>query len=191
MPRPADYHLKEEELSIIQQAMEYDKRPEVRTRATAIHMLYKGLTQQEAAELLNVTRTTVWYWRTRWLEGGIEGLANQAHGGRPTKADEAYIQQLEATLEQDPLSLGYAFSVWTIERLGQHMAQQTGIELSYERLRVLLRRLGYVYRRPKRDLTHLQQPEARAAAQTLLDELKKGRSQPIPSSSLWMKPVST
>jgi len=171
--------------------MEYDKRPEVRTRATAIHMLYKGLTQQEAAELLNVTRTTIWYWRMRWLEGGIEGLANQAHGGRPAKADEHYIERLEATLEQDPLTLGYAFSVWTIERLAQHLQQQTGIELSYERLRVLLRRRGYVYRRPKRDLSHLQQPEARATAQALLDELKKGRSITIPNFSLWMKPAST
>jgi len=189
MPRPADYQLKPEDLAIIQQAMEYDQRPEVRIRAAAIHMLYKGLTQQEAADLLDVSRTTVFYWRVRWLEGGVEGLADQPRSGRPAKADASYLQLLESSIQQDPHRLGYAFSVWTVERLAQHLASQTGIELSYERLRALLRRLGYVYRRPKRDLSHLQDADARATAQTLLEELKKGHSLPTASYCLWTKPA--
>lgn len=189
MPRPADYQLNPDELAIIQHAMEYDERPEVRIRAAAIHMLYKGLTQTEAGELLDVSRTTVFYWRVRWLEGGIEGLADQPRSGRPAKADTAYIQALEQCLQQDPHTFGYAFSVWTVERVAQHLSQQTGITLSAGRLRALLRRLGYVYRRPKRDLSHLQDADARTTAQALLEELKRGRSLPVVSYSLWTKPA--
>ena len=190
MPRPADYHLKPEELGLVQKAMEYDRRPEVRIRAAAIHMLYKGLTQQEAAELLGVSRTTIWYWRVRWMENGVEGLADAPRSGRPAKADEKDVGCLETTIEQDPHTFGYAFSVWTVERLAQHLAQETGIDLSYERLRALLRKLGYVYRRPKRDMSHLQDANAREVAQALLEELKRGRSTPTVSSSLWTKRVS-
>jgi transposase len=189
MPRPADYQLDPDQLAVIQHAMEYDERPEVRIRAAAIHMLYKGLTQTEAGELLAVSRTTVFYWRVRWLEGGVEGLADQPRTGRPSKADNHYIEVLENTLEQDPHTLGYAFSVWTVGRLAQHMAGETGITLSVGRLRALLRRLGYVYRRPKRDLSHLQQADARETAQALLEELKRGRSRPVVSYSLWTKPA--
>jgi transposase len=187
MPRPADYHLKPEELELVQKAMEYDRRPEVRIRAAAIHMLYKGLTQQEAAEWLGVSRTTIWYGRVRWMENGVEGLADAPRSGRPAKADEKYVDCLETTIEADPHTFGYAFSVWTVGRLAQHLAKETGIDLSYERLRALLRKRGYVYRRPKRDMSHLQDTNAREAAQALLEELKKGRSKQIVSSSLWTK----
>ena len=187
MPRLGDYQLKREELGQIQRAMEYDRRPEVRIRAAAIHMLYKGLTQQEAGELLGVSRTTIFYWRVRWMEKGIEGLADVPRSGRPRKADTNYVQQLETSIEQDPHEFGYTFSVWTVERLAQHLAKETGIELSYERVRALLRKLGYVYRRPKRDLSHLQAADAREAAQALLEELKRGRSLKTVSSCLWTK----
>ena len=59
--------------------------------------------------------------------------------------------------------------------------------LSEGRLRVLLRKMKYRYRRPKHDLHHLQDPEAKEQARELLEELKKGASKTISNSSLWTK----
>jgi transposase len=80
---------------------------------------------------------------------------------------------LEGVLEQEPQTLGYAFTIWTVDRLRAHLEQQTGIGLSASRFRVLLQERGYVYRQPKHDLSALQDPAAREGAKRLLDELKK------------------
>lgn len=59
-------------------------------------------------------------------------------------------------IEQDPQELGYAFSIWTAGRLRIHMQKETGIELGQTQFRALLQENDFVYRRPKHDLTNLQ-----------------------------------
>jgi transposase len=83
--------------------------------------------------------------------------------------------------------LGYDFAIWTSDRLRAHMLKETGIDLSDSRFRALLKRKGYRYRRPKKDLGHLQDKMAKAEAEKLLDELKKRSSETISGSSLWTK----
>ena len=90
-------------------------------------------------------------------------------------------------MEQDPAELGYAFTLWTVERLIEHMVRETAIRLSPTTFRVLLKKHDYVYRRPKHDLKALQDAEARAQADQWLEAQKRGRSPATWSSSLWMK----
>ena len=54
-----------------------------------------------------------------------------------------------------------------------YLAQETGIELSRSVFQDLMQRLGYRYRRPKRDLGHEQDPQLREQVKEALDELKK------------------
>jgi len=126
-------------------------------------------------------------WLKRWQQDGIEGLANKPKSGRPAKADEAYSQALERVLEQEPPELGYEFSIWTVARLQAHLEKETGIDLSEPRLRALMQRQGYRYRRPKYDLGHLQDKAAKAQAAELLNELKKRPAETILNSSLGTK----
>jgi hypothetical protein len=56
-----------------------------------------------------------------------------------------------------------------VERLRDHLARVTGVHLSISRLRTLLRQQDYVYRRPKHDLTNLQDAETKATAQAQLE----------------------
>ena len=103
-------------------------------------------------------------------------------------ADESYLAELDATLAQEPGELGYEFALWTIQRLNQHLQQVTGKQISDERLRILLKARGWVYRRPKEDLAHKQDPQARQAAEEFLAELKKQPTRTrSSSSSLWTK----
>lgn len=115
----------------------------------------------------------VYGWFKRWQQDGLEGLANKPKSGPPAKADDVYCQALERVLEQEPQELGYDFSVWTVERLRRHLEKETGIALSESRLRALMKSKGYRYRRPKYDLGHLQNKEAKAQASELLEMLKK------------------
>jgi len=188
MPKARDYHLTEQELQIVETAMKRDERPAVRQRCTTIRLLHLGYKPEEVAKMQAVSIPTVYSCVKRWREGGLEGLATKPRSGRPAKADEAYEQLVAEVVEKEPEELGYNFTVWTIDRLRLHLAKETGIELSESRFRALLKAKGYRYRRPKYDLGHLQDKEAKAKADELLEELKKRSSETISSSSLWTKP---
>jgi transposase len=121
----------------------------------------------------------------RWQAGGLDRLANQPKRPPPRTADAAYQAAAEAALATDPAALGYDFPVWTVERLRDHLEAETGVRLSVNGLGSKLKAWGYVYRRPKHDMTQLQDPEAKAQAREWLDELTRGRWQAISSFSLW------
>lgn len=92
---------------------------------------------------------------------------------RPALATAEYCARLEELIETEPSELGYCFTLWTAKRLLTHLEQETGILLSEDAC-LLLQKHKFVYRRPKHDLKHLQDPEARAAAS--LEALKKSQS---------------
>lgn len=187
MPKQINYQLSEAQLAVVQRAMKHDKRPEIRQRATALCLLHQGMKPQTVADTLAVSLGSIHKWHARWRAGGLDALANQPKCGAPPKADEAYWQRVEEVVAQEPATFGYAFTVWTAERLIAHMVTETGIELSASRFQTIMRQRGYVYRRPKHDLGNLQDPSARAAAEQWLDELKKEHLRANSTSSLWTK----
>lgn len=187
MPKARDYHLKEQELQAVETAIRHDKRPEVRLRCTVIRLLHLGYKPEQIAEMQAISIPTVYGWYNRWRSNGIEGLANKPRSGRPPKADDEYEKALEELIEKEPEALGYDFTVWTIDRLRAHLEKETSISLSESAFRALLKRKGYRYRRPKHDLGHLQDKEAKAKTEELLEALKKKSSETISSSSLWTK----
>jgi transposase len=187
MAKARDYHLTEQELAKVETAIRHDKRPEVRQRCTVIRLLHLGHKAEQIAEMQAVSKPTIYGWYDRWRSGGVEGLANKPKSGRPLKTDDAYALALQEVIEKEPSELGYGFVIWTIDRLRAHLEKETGIGLSESRFRALLKRKGYRYRRPKYDLGHLQDQNAKAKAAEVLEELKKRSSETISHSSLWMK----
>ena len=181
------YQLKPKEMAEIERAMRQDKRAEVRQRATVIRLLHLGHKPEAVAEQQMVSVPTIYNWHKLWREQGIDGLGNKPKTGRPSKASEAYCRKLEEMLEKEPAEYGYRFAIWTSDRLRAHLEKETGILLSEGRFRALLKKRGYRYRRPKHDLSHLQDQKAKKNAEKLLDEMKKRASETISSSSLWTK----
>ncbi len=187
MPKKLKVKLNDKQMADIEKAINKDKRPEVRQRAAALNSLHQGHSVKEVANLLAVTVQSVYNWLHRWEEKGVEGLANQSKSGRKRKADEQYCRELEIAIEQEPREQGYRFAIWTVKRLRDHLEDKTGVHMSISRLRYVIEERGYVYRRPKHDLTNVQDLEAKEQAKELLEELKRGRSRTISSSSLWTK----
>ncbi len=182
-----EYQLKPKELAEIEQAIRQDKRAEVKQRATVIRLLHLGHKPEAVAAQQMVSVPTVYNWHKLWREKGVEGLANKARPGRKPKATDAYCLKLEELLSKEPSEYGYRFAIWTSDRLRAHLEKETGIQLSEVRFRALLKKKGYRYRRPKHDLSHLQDKEAKKKAEKLLEELKKRASETISNSSLWTK----
>jgi transposase len=184
--RYPNYTLPEVEVKQLEAAIRSDERSEVVERATAVRMLHLGFELKAVAKALNRGHATISNWWKRYQTGGIEGLANSPRPGRPSRATEDYLQGLKTALETDPTTLGYPFTVWTVDRLREHLEVETGIQLSSDRVRVLMRQAGYVWRRPKFVLQG--QPDAAAYRQAaeLLAELKKELQTAPSNSSIWM-----
>jgi transposase len=189
MPKRHDYTLTEDELQQVREAMK-DLDARISKRASIVHGLHRGHRPDELAEVYNVSLTTIYNHFNRFKAEGVKGLPDKARRGRPQKATGDYIKRLEATLDIDPQTQGYAFTIWTQARLRKYLAQETGIEMSRSVFQDLMQRLGYRYRRPKRDLGHAQDPDLREQVKAALDELKKEPKQGNLSYSLWMKPPS-
>ena len=181
-----NYKLSESQLAQIKQAIKKDKRSGVSQRAQALYRLHLGDSVQKVADSLLITRKTIYNWHDRWQANGVDGLADKAKSGRPRKATATYRQLLAKLIEQEPATYGYEFSMWTNARMRTHLAQETGIKLSERAFGDLLKAEGYVYRRPKYDLGHLQDSEAIEQATSIKKVLKQTNS----SLSLWTKQAS-
>jgi transposase len=187
MPKVLNFTQTESELEIIALAVKSDKRPEVRQRAMGVRLLHEGQSPKEVAKIMAVSQPTVYDWHHRWQANGLEGLANRPKSGRPRKADNSYVELLKKIIEQDPQELGYTFTIWTAGRLRLHLEVATGKLLGPTQFRALLKENDFVYRRPKHDLTDLQDPQARETAEEWLEELKKALKQERSTYSLWTK----
>ena len=87
----------------------------------------------------------------------------------------------------EPHELGYGFNVWDTSRLMAHMEKETGVTMTDRTFRNILDRMDYVYRRPKHDLTTLQDKEARERAEETIETLKKKPNEAKSNFSLWTK----
>jgi transposase len=143
-------------------------------RARAVRLSSKGWTVPRIADALDCTRWSVRRWLDLYEAEGLQGLETKPRSGRPPKADEHYRQVLATTVRTPPRELGLAFNRWTLPRLGIYMDKTTGVTVSAGHMGRLLKQLGYVYKRPRHDLSHKRDQRAYEVAKAELDELKKG-----------------
>ena len=185
-----NYTLNQSQLLQIQHAIKKDTRPNVQKRAQVIYSLHLGDSIKQIADRLLLTRKTIYNWHDRWLANGVDGLADKAKSGRPKKATTEYRQLLCKLIAEKPAHYGYQFAIWTNQRMRTHLARETGIQLSERAFGNLLKSEGYVYRRPKKDLSHLQEAKGIRQAKRNLNDLKKGHNQENWNLSLWTRQQS-
>jgi transposase len=187
MPKQINYTLPNTELLTIEQAIKNHPDLRVRERARIIRLLHQGYKHGEIAELLAISVGQVYYWHKRYRQEGLDGLADRQRTGRPVVGTEAVRAQITKVLESDPQELGYAFTVWDVPRLLSHLQQACDIQMHRNTLRNLLLEMDYVHRRPKHDLSNLQDKDAKESARQWLDALKKKPKSVKSNFSLWTK----
>jgi transposase len=126
----------------------------LRERAQMVLLsIEKEMVAAEIAEIVRKDEQTVRIWLKRYQAEGIFGLEDAPREGSPTKADEAYREKLLQVVRQRPRSLGQPYSMWTLRRLADYMAEQTGIRLSYEAVRLYLKAGDIVMSRPQHTIS--------------------------------------
>lgn len=130
----------------------YRTTRDVRLRTRAQIVLLAGeqrLTAPAIARIVREDDQTVRTWLKRWLAEGVEGLKHRPVPGGPTEITEEYRGRLLAAVRRRPRSLGQPYSLWTLQRLADFLAERTGIRVSYETVRVALKAGGIVLSRPQ------------------------------------------
>lgn len=113
----------------------------------------KRLVASEIAEIVRESDQTVRRWLKRYQAEGIEGLKDSPRPGGERATTEAYRKQLLETVRRRPRSLDQPYSLWTLQRLADYMAEQTGIRVSDETVRRELKRGGIVLSRPQHKIS--------------------------------------
>ena len=186
MTKHINYTLGEAQLKHIQTAMK-SSNAKVAKRASVIYSLHLGYRPEEASQLHAISLATVYNHFKRFQAEGLPGLANKPKSGRPPKANASYRELLRGVVEGDPRELDLGFSIWTLPSLQAYMTRETGVRLSQNRLSEVLQAMGYVYRRPKKDLGHKHDPQLRQQVKAALEEVKKAPVRGMSAYSLWTK----
>jgi transposase len=143
-----------EQLVELEEFYRATREARLRTRAQMVLLAAeRRMVAAEVAEVVRASEETVRRWLKRYLAEGIEGLRDEPHPGAPRKVTKEYCERLVAAVRRRPRSLGLPFSLWTLQRLADHMAEQTGIRVTYESVRVHLKAAGIVLSRPQHTIT--------------------------------------
>jgi transposase len=129
-------------------------KPRYRTRAQMILLsAEKGLKAEAIAEIVRESHITVLRWLKRYMAEGIDGLMDAPRPGRSAQVTGEYRKRLLETVRRRPRSLGLEYSMWTLQRLANYLAEETGIRVSAETVRRELAKEGIVFSRPQHTIT--------------------------------------
>ena len=130
-------HMSAEELD---KRIKKEKDTRVLKRLYFIRYLYRGMSVEESADLVGVTKATGYTWLKRWNSKGYEGLKPNHGGGRPPKLTEEQKEELKEILKEK--------DSWTTKEVQELIEAEFGVIYSSSQLRRILKSFGMRYARP-------------------------------------------
>lgn len=146
--------LTEEQIDTVAELYRRTHNVRLRTRAKMVLLaVEQHLGVSQIAAIVRECQGTVRCWLKRYAAEGIEGLQDAWAGGAPAKVTPTYQDQLLQTVRRRPRSFGLPYSTWTLQRLADYLAEQTGIRVEKETVRVHLKEAEIVLSRPQHTIS--------------------------------------
>jgi transposase len=146
--------LTEEQILELEQLYRKTEVPRVRTRAQMVLLsAEKKLTADEIADIVRESSVTVLRWLHRYIAEGIQGLLDAPRSGRSSILTNEFRQRLLEVVRRRPRSQELEFSMWTLQRLADFMAEDTGTRASTETIRRALAKEDIVFSRPQHTIS--------------------------------------
>lgn len=123
----------------------------MRTKALVLLNLAEGRPVGQVARIFRVSRQSIYAWRGRYGEEGIQGLRVRPGRGRKAEADE---KEMERYVRQSPRRFGVQRTRWTLKTLAEVVPSLKGF--SPYGVQKALARAGYRY---KRGQPHVHSPD--------------------------------
>jgi len=143
-----------QELTSLDKLYHKTKDARIRTRVQMVLLAAEEkMTAPEIAKIVRKNDQTVRRWIKRFNTEGIRGLYDAPRTGSPGKTTSEYQERLLTIVRQRPRSLEQPYSMWTLERLADFMAEETGIRVSYETVRRILKKNGITFSRPQHTIS--------------------------------------
>jgi len=143
-----------EQLEALEELYRTTKDVRLRTRSQMMLLaVEKHLVAREIAEIVREDEQTVRRWIKRYMAEGIEGLKDAPRPGATPKVTAGYEAELLRVVRLRPRSMGLEFSLWTLQRLADYMAEETGIRVEAETVRQHLAKHEIVLSRPQHKIS--------------------------------------
>lgn len=158
----------------------------LRTRAQALLLAIEGeMVAPQIAAITRMSEHSIRRWIRRFNAEGVEGLHDAPRPGKAKKASQSYRERLLIVVRQRPRSLGQPYSLWTLQRLADFMAEETSERVWHESVRRYLQVGGVVLSRPQHTITspdpeyHVKKRRSKRSATTS----RRTRCSTTPTSS--------
>jgi len=146
----------------------HDAIPRARVRAQSLLLSSQGLKINEIATVYQVDRDTVATWIKKWEKVEIESLYDKPRSGRPSKLTPEERDLARQYIIEEPRCLKQV-----VERLHQKTAKR----LSLSSLKRLAKKVRLRWKRVRKSLKSLRDPEEFAKCQRELEALQKQEDQ--------------
>ena len=131
-------HITAEEL--LKRIKSLEKDVKVLQRLYFIKYRYEGVTVEDAAERVEISKPVAYIWQDRWNKEGYEGLKPEFAGGKPSKLSDDQKEQLKEILSKR--------DDWTTEEINKLISDTSMVEYSLKQIRIILRKFGMKLAKP-------------------------------------------
>ena len=138
--RTLKLHFPDDTLPTLETFLKQTKEARVFRRAQAVRDVVKGHRLQTVSDTLHFTYSALRKWVHRFDQEGVAGLTDRPRPGRPPKVTCELAKHLDRLVDQDPLQHGSIHSQWSCQALATVLARQTGVQVSRESVREVLKK---------------------------------------------------
>jgi transposase len=138
--RTLKLHLPDQALPTLDTFLKQTKEARVFRRAQAVREVVQGHRLQTVSDSLHFTYSALRKWVYRFAHQGVQGLVDRPRPGRPPKVSCELAQHLDRLVDQDPLQHSASHSQWSCQELATVLAHQTGVQVSRESVRAVLKK---------------------------------------------------
>ncbi len=118
-------------------------------RRSALNLLTRGLSLNEAARTLGCAPSSVMRWRDAVRRHGPAGLAVRVSPGRPPKLRATERRRLVKILLKGALAQGYTTDLWTTSRIAVVIRKTFRVDYHPDHIGRLLHQLGWTHQKPE------------------------------------------
>lgn len=152
-----------EELLELKQATLTPQRTKIRIESLILSDC--GLSVKQIARIVEQNEMTIRRTIKKWIDQGKEGLFEQPRAGRPRKWQAEDMEYLEACLEREERT-------YNSQQLAQKLKEERKIELSAERIRKILKKKEWRWKRTRVSLQGKRKESEYLVKKTDLETLK-------------------
>src|SRR5712691_8174910 len=138
--RTLKLHFPDEALPTLDTYLKQTKEARVFRRAQAVREVVKGQRLQTVSAALHSPYSALRKWVHRFARQGVQGLTDRPRSGRPPTVTCELAHHLDRLVDHDPVQHGSSHAQWSCQELATVFARQTGIQLSRESVRAVLKK---------------------------------------------------